>query len=449
MRNSWFFAGAVPVAVFAVLVLFAEACSSTAPTGGGAGGSAPRGTGGSTVSSGGTFGSSGGSVGSGGSAVTPGTGGGSGGQLGSATGGAAVGTGGTVPDGGAAGVPGSGGQFVPPDGGANPDAGSASVVFVPSRAAISGVRGTSTPPASQTLQLHNGGTSAAQVTRLALGGTHMALFHVTSPTQFPATIAPGGDLAVTLQMDTGATLPPPPANKDMGVTFLTASLTATVGGTSLQIPVFGLAALQANYEATFGQILIALGYPMNVGKAQNNWNWNNPNPPTSLGGVKPGTDEVAAPLFVKAGPGNVTMVPMARFSPEGEMPFGWYPPGMPTMRTRVAALAQITDPQTSNKARMVYPPLVAPGNTSFDPGAAPFGVWAYTGQAVAGTVHGDYNYSQDAFNLPAPGIHRVKVFTFKDATGAVPNTFLLGFEEASNGDYQDYVILLSNVKIAP
>jgi hypothetical protein len=454
----------VPCALFFGAAMM-SGCSSDngagaeASGGAGGGGSARNGAGGGATNAGG------GTTGGGGGTGTAGAGGGgTAGDEGSAGAGGASSVAGAAGNGGTAGGAGTGGTsgagggavadagpVVPPrrDGGGSADAGSGAVTFNPSRAAISGVRGVATPPATQTLQMHNSGTSAVQVTAMAFSGRNPTVFHVTSPAQFPATIPPGGDLPVTLQMDTGATLPAAPANKDSGVTFPMADLTATSSSGSVALPVFGLAAMQANYEATLGQILTALGYPMNVGKAQNDWNWNNPNPPTTLGGVEPGTDEVAAPLFVKAGAGNVTLVPVARFSPEGEMPFGWYPPGMPTMRHQVAAMPRITDPQTSDKARMIYPPLVAPGTTSFDPGATPFGLWAFTGQAAAGTVHGDYNYSQDALNLPAPGVHRVKVFTFKDASGPVPNTYLLGFEEASNGDYQDYVFVLSNVRVAP
>jgi hypothetical protein len=47
-------------------------------------------------------------------------------------------------------------------------------------------------------------------------------------------------------------------------------------------------------------------------------------------------------------------------------------------------------------------------------------------------------------------VHRVKVFPLADATGtAIPQSYLVAVEEASNGDYQDYVFVLSNVNLAP
>lgn len=439
------------------LVVAAISLTSVPFIGCSAGSSGNTGTGGRSGSSGGAS-ATGGYLGTGGANSTggeTGSGGvvGTGGATGSggvtATGGVSS-TGGTSTGGGApadGGVPGTGGAGAP-DGG-----GTAAVTANPSRFAISGGRDV-TSPATQTLQLRNTGTSAVQVTALMLTGTNQSLFHVTSPAQLPAMITPGGNLPLTLQTETKTGLP---AQTDAvarmtGVTFLTATLTAVLGSSSLQIPVYGLVALtlvSPSLEPTFGQILTALGYMMKVGKAQNNWNWNNGNPPTSLGGVEAGTDEVAAQLFVKVGTGDVTMVPVARFSPEGTEQFGWYRPGMSTMRNTVGMMMMVSNAQTSNGARTIYPPTS--GATTFDPGTMPFGLYASTspGDATAVQTHGTMVFSQDSLNTPA-NVHRVKAFTLKDGTGmVVPNSYLLGFEEAGNGDYQDYVFMLTNVKPSP
>jgi hypothetical protein len=118
----------------------------------------------------------------------------------------------------------------------------------------------------------------------------------------------------------------------------------------------------------------------------------------------------------------------------------------------------VTDAQTSNKARMVYPPLVAGSAITFDPGTSSFGIWVYSDQKTetwnegGNTINGDYDFSQDALNSPTatPGIHRFKVYPLKDATGTVvPQSYMLAVEEAGNGDYQDYVFVLGNVNVAP
>jgi hypothetical protein len=47
-------------------------------------------------------------------------------------------------------------------------------------------------------------------------------------------------------------------------------------------------------------------------------------------------------------------------------------------------------------------------------------------------------------------VHRLRIYPLRSRTGqAVANAFLIGCEEASNSDYQDYVFVISNVMIAP
>ena len=449
--------------------------SSGAPAGGdtgaGASGSMQGGAGGrSSTGQGGSTGIGGGA--SGGSSATGGSG---------ATGGAAgdSGTAGTGSS-GAAGSGGVGGRHAGGAGGGGLGGGAGStataVTFDTDRVIVTGVRGTTSPAAASTITLHNGGATAVQVAgvsvsqtaQLALGPSGAAVqatatplagtspFAIVSPTSFPASVGPGMDLVVTVQMTTTASnLPAPPADKNVGCTFLTATLTATIGSTPVTATVYGLLLIQDNYEPTLGQILVALGYKLNVGKAQNNWNPNTSMMAVDLPGVEAGTDEVAAPLFVKAGAGAVTLTIVARFSPVGALPYGWYPStGVATLNP-VGTLSMITDAQTSNKARMVYPPLQSGSATTFDPGSASFGLWIYSDQKTekynegGNTINGDYDYTQDGPNAPA-GVHRVKSYPLKDGAGtAVPHQFLVAIEEAGNGDYQDYVFVLGNVSVAP
>jgi hypothetical protein len=274
---------------------------------------------------------------------------------------------------------------------------------------------------------------------------------------------PGADLQVTVEMTTtGASLPalpPGPAPYNAGSNLLTATLTATFDSGSAQASVYGLLLVQDNYEPTLGQIITTLGYKLNVGQAQDNWNPNTSMMATTLPGIETNSDEVAAPLFVKASAtGSVTMNVVARFSPVGILPYGWYPSTSSTTRTTVGTMSMVTDAQTSNKARMVYPPLVAGSAITFDPGTSSFGIWVYSDQKTetwnegGNTINGDYDFSQDALNSPTatPGIHRFKVYPLKDATGTVvPQSYMLAVEEAGNGDYQDYVFVLGNVNVAP
>ena len=355
-------------------------------------------------------------------------------------------------------------------------AGSSALTFNGDRVVVTGVRSTTTPPATSMITLHNGGQTSIQITGLSLGQTEQlmlgpsgipvqttstpvagsSLFQIASPTSFPMTLGAGADVAVTVQlMTTGSNLPAPPSDKNLGSTLLSTTLTATCGSASVTTPVYGLLLIQDNYEPTLGQILITLGYKLNVGQAQNNWNPNTSMMAVDLPGLEPGTDEVAAPHFVKVGTGLVTITVAARFSPAGVLPYGWYPSSAASTMNTVGTMSMISDAQTSNKARMVYPPLQAGSSTTFDPGSAPFGLWVYSDQKTekynegGNTINGDYDYTQDALNSPA-GVHRVKSYPLKDGTGtAIPHQYLVAVEEAGNGDYQDYVFVLGNVDTSP
>ena len=421
----------------------------------------------------GTSGSAGGSTG--GSGPVGGSGGPSG--SGGSTGGAATGGFGGIGGAGKAGSGGSGagGSGAGGTGGTGTAAGA--LAFSADRVIVTGVRGTTTPGATSVISLHNGGQAAVQITGLSIGGQAQltlgpsgmpvqatsqaiagaALFQIVNPPAFPATLGAGADLSVTVQLSTTrSNLPAAPANKDLGSTLLTASLSATSGSGSTQATVYGLVLIQDNYEPTLGQILIALGYKLDVGQAQNNWNPNTSMMAANLPGIESGTDEVAAPHFTKAGSGMVTLTVVARFSPVGALPYGWYPATSSTTLNTVGTMAMSTDAQTSDKARMVYPPLQTGSATTFDPGAAAFGIWVYSDQKTekfnegGNVVNGDYDYSQDSLNVPAGGIHRFKAYPLKNAIGTnIAQQYLLAVEEAGNGDYQDYVFVLGNVNAAP
>jgi hypothetical protein len=123
------------------------------------------------------------------------------------------------------------------------------------------------------------------------------------------------------------------------------------------------------------------------------------------------------------------------------------------------------DWNTSNYSEMILPKLkVGSSGTTFEPGSTPFGIWTFTNQRTTGNpssagvpapnvANGDYNYSEDTLNIigtSSPPIHRLRVYPLKDRAGVlVPNSYLLGWEEASNGDYQDFVFVLKNAKAAP
>lgn len=401
------------------------------------------GSNGTTVASGGSAGAEPNNAGSGGAVLSSG-------GAGSANGGAGGGTLGTAGALGNAGSSADGGGETGTAGAAGTAAGTLSA---PDRLVLTGVRGVATPAAASTLTLHNGSTSSATVSALTLTGANAALFQITSPPALPLMLAPGADQSLTLALLTSsAGLPAAPAQND-GATALSTTLSVTSAGGSVQTSVFGLVLTTATHEPTLGEILTTLGYKLNVGQAQNNANPNTGGTTATLPGVEAGTDEISAQLFQKAGTGNVTLETVARFSPKAPCPFGWYPMGAPGTKNTAGTMADTPDAQTSDKARMVSPPVTGP--QSFDPGTQTFGIWVYTDQLSqkydtgGSAANGDYDYSEDAANSPA-NTHRTKAYPLKNAAGvSVANSYLLAIEEAANGDYQDYVMVLGNAKVAP
>jgi len=323
----------------------------------------------------------------------------------------------------------------------------------PNGAILTGVRDVASPTVTQPVVVHNGGAVDLMLTALTIDGTNRAAFKINNAPQMPALLAAGGSLPLSVQvMTSGGALPAAPA-QDAGGTVLVATLSATAGATSAQVNLFGVILTTATHEVTLGQILQTLGYKLNVGAAQNNANPNSGGTAQTLPRIESGTDEIAAPLFKKGPTGSVTLLPVARFSPKGPMPFGWYPAGSPSMRKQVAEMASMSDAQTSDMARTMLPPIA--GAATFDPGVGAFGVWVYTDQlsqkydSGGTTSNGDYAYSEDGPNAPA-NVHRFKAYPLKNASGeVVTGSYLLAVEEAANGDYQDYVFVLSNVTVAP
>lgn len=284
------------------------------------------------------------------------------------------------------------------------------------------------------LTVHNAGDARLTLTA-ALGGPGAARFELVTPpvVQVPA----GADAEVALRIITeDGVLGAAPAQDD-GATVLDATLTLSAGDQQLSIRNYALILTYVELEPTFGQILRA--FP--------EWTTHlpswlpddaNPNPGKPLPGVVAGTDEVRAPSFEKLDPARpVSFLPIARFSPPGTVPFGWYEPGKPSNRTTTATLGQQQDPHTNDKSRMLEPPLDS-GQVTFEPSATRFGIWMMP--AGVGLLTSDDASSFD-------GQHRVRAWSLRDAQGVViPGSFLIGGEEAANGDYQDYVFVLSNVK---
>jgi hypothetical protein len=294
-----------------------------------------------------------------------------------------------------------------------------------------------------------GNTSANTGSTLHLGASELVFSgvhgkHVITPQQ--VTVTNTGDAAqqisaVTITGDVAdfavaphETTIPAHGKQDLTVRFtpgparlgsVAAVMTLKLSGTAPRpVGLYGLATAgqQGRREPSLSAILTTLGYPVDVGTKK-----------LILGKNARLGDEVTAPLFRAAGTGPVTLTPIARYSPDEALPYGWYVPaksGTTPAEHRTGYIRTGQD-QTLN-------PKYA-GTTILNVGTGSFGIFVYSGLTHRLT------FTEDRLNT-GPIKHSVRTFPLHNRTGApVPHGFILAFEDSSNADYQDYVFLLSGV----
>lgn len=268
---------------------------------------------------------------------------------------------------------------------------------------------------AQSVTLRNPGTAPATITALDVAGPNAGDFAVVGTPPLPWTVPAGTAVSVQVRLRAGTT-----------VGVLQARLQVD-GTTSSEVALNGLRAkgLEGENEPPLAQIVQALGFGVNVGT-----------PNLVLGtSAAPVGDEVSVPVFVRAAEGPVTLTPVARYSPDGAVPFGYYQPGSREQTYVTGTLAVGTH-------QMLAPDLSS-GTVAFNPGPGAFGVFlpanGYAAQAT---------YTQDALNTGTTK-HGVRVYPLKDAAGVlVAHAYLLAFELGMNGDYQDADFVLQNVQPA-
>jgi hypothetical protein len=231
------------------------------------------------------------------------------------------------------------------------------------------------------------------------------------------------------------------ANKQLRITFqpstgfvglaeAKAQVQNSAGNTILYLDLTGLSTkgLEGDNEPPLSKIVEALGYSVNIG-----WNTLANNSLPQLQG-----DEIPSAVFRKAGEEKVEMIPVARYSPDFELPFGYYinENEMPN-KHQVGILSK----SGSFPEHQCLFPSIFSGDNSLDPGNSSFGFYA------TGPTH--TAYSEDTWNMlfyPGNAVHATRIYPLKNKAGKViNNTYLLCFEEAKNGDYNDYVFVVKNV----
>jgi hypothetical protein len=313
--------------------------------------------------------------------------------------------GGVAGSSGAAGASGAGGA-----GGAAAQPG---LVATPTELAFGAVQQTQTPP--QTVALKNPSAVAVQLTSVALDAAAAGTpaFELVAPPAAGAEVAPGATTNVQVRFHPGS------------VAVFKSSLVIATKDPALKLTIglFGLGTkgLEGENEPFLKSVLDTIGYNVNVGGA------GLLSTTTPLVG-----DEVAAPRFKAASAAEIELIPVARYSPQEPIPYGYYNP------TEVQ-VGVISDDQY----QALNPTTDAGSKRSFAPPAGEFGVF------TSSKTH--KTYTEDSKNAANATKHAVRTYPLKDRAGvAIPSSYLVCFEEAANGDYQDYVFTLSNVvPVAP
>lgn len=249
-------------------------------------------------------------------------------------------------------------------------------------------------------------------------GMHADFFKINLTS--PKLIAPKETIKLPIQFT--------PKKEFIGVAFAQLHIKPTKKNT-YYIPLNGLSTkgLEGKNEPSLSTILETLNYKINIG-----WNSlsNTINP--QLQG-----EELQQTLFVKASKKDVEIIPIARYSPAFLLPFGFY-----TIKNNNLILNEVgvlADSNLDPEHQTLYP-KISKGENSFDPGLEAFGIYTSSPSHQA--------YSEDKWNKKfheKKAAHAARIYQLKDAKGkAISNQFLICFEEAFNGDYQDYVFILKN-----
>ncbi len=278
---------------------------------------------------------------------------------------------------------------------------------------FSAIKGTTSKPDTLTLATKNGVIKANGVKLDGAGKAHFKILSVSG----------GKNQKVVIAFS--------PSPDSVGIIRAALLIRGTGGKKIASIMLTGLSTkgLEGENEPPLSRVVDALGYSINVG-----WpGLANHTRPELLG------DEINAGLFKKAGKGMIQILPVARYSPDFELPFGFY---INTNEGPEKHQAGILAKRGEYPEHQTLFPAIASGSSWIDPGDNEFGFYA------TGPTH--TAFSEDVWNMalyPTNAVRATRIYPVKSKDGTLlPNTYLVCYEEAKNGDYNDYVFLVKNIK---
>jgi hypothetical protein len=159
----------------------------------------------------------------------------------------------------------------------------------------------------QSITVENAGVDPLNISGISISGTDASAFTLLSPPSLPLSLSSGQTQVIQIEFNPSS------------IGALEASLDISsddINNPTLNIPLYGLSSQQfeGSSEPPMSNILATLGYNVNIG-------WTGLT--TSVNNFPLG-DEVLESVFEKAGPGNVEILPVARYSPAWPLPFGYY-----------------------------------------------------------------------------------------------------------------------------
>ncbi|HEX8521614.1 MAG TPA: choice-of-anchor D domain-containing protein [Tepidisphaeraceae bacterium] len=295
------------------------------------------------------------------------------------------------------------------------------------------ISGSSQP---QKVTISNTGTStlALPADAFSITGPNAAQFAITQKPALPASIAPGQSVDVWVNYTASA------------IAIQTATLTVKSNDAAnplmtVALRGLGTAGTGGSNEPSLQMLMNLFQIPINVG---------DPTPNTYDLPATPSTpnDEVVMPIMTKAGSGSVTIELLASFgvgqSGTPTTRFGWYDRTTPMDFSELFTL--FGDTSQNSNSQSTRPNIN--GITSFDPGTAEFGLYAYWPSVPIKST----TYSADSLNTFDSALKRkIRFYPLKNTDGSVvPNAYIFAIEEYNGGyDNQDLVGIIRNVKGVP
>ena len=277
---------------------------------------------------------------------------------------------------------------------------------------FSGVRGVA--KSSESVTIRNTGDQSVAVNDLVIVGGQAATFKLSGLPPLPALLRPSQ--SVTLSVGFA-----PPADAEAGVhrARLRIVRSGEDDGPPCDMSALVTTGTDMAGEPPLQPILETLGYASDLGPA--------------ISEAKAGGEAMSG-LFQHAKTGNVGLYVVARYSQDENSSYGIY---------SIEGKKVVTKPMgniAKGHNQTLSPELEGEGQTSFDPGEAPFGIFVKLPKRTL--------YSEGQRNSEAAK-HAMRVYPLRSRGGArVPDALLVVVDEDGDNDFQDYVFTLVNVKPA-